>query len=239
MRRLFPVLALLVACSDSEPPLSTATSLSCPHPGALPFRLSSSDFQKSSNKTLVADHTQSKDESSDTLGNPSGVVASIYLADDQRPSAAAIGYHGVKARTTPTGGTTASALPGENVSLWTYDPAGTAWKSIGHGATGSDGSYDLPTGFAAANGQPVYAMLEADDSCAKHFDYLLAPGSKVVVTDIDGTLTTADAELFNQLSDETYVPKMMGAASELMKASSTSPRGSTCSAPRAGAGSPT
>src|SRR5512146_1723197 len=136
MRPWLPVLALLAACSDpmiSEPPLSNATSLQCPFPGALPFRLSSSGFQKPANQALAADNPRSKDEASDTLGNPGGLTASVYLADDQAPSAAPVDYHGVKARTTLTGGLFATALPGENVSLWSYDPDKAAWQSVGAG----------------------------------------------------------------------------------------------------------
>ena len=93
---------------------------------------------------------------------------------------------------------------------------------IGRTQTGSDGSYDLPaTGFAAPNGQPVYSMLEADGSCTEHFNYLLAPGAKVIVTDIDGTLTTDDAEIAIQVTDETHVPKMMAAADRLTQAWAT------------------
>lgn len=92
------------------------------------------------------------------------------------------------------------------------------WRSIGSTKTADDGTYDLAaTGFVAPNGRPIYSMLEADGSCAVHFDYLLPPGSKVVVTDIDGTLTTNDSELFMQLADETYVPMMMTAADRLMQ----------------------
>lgn len=219
MRRWLPVLALIAACSDSEPPLSDATSLQCPFPGALPFRLSSKGFQKSNNKTLATDNPRSKDEASDTLGNPSGVVASVYLADDQRPSAAPIDYRGAKARTAPTTGFFATPLAGENVSLWYYDTDKAAWQSVGRGKTGDDGTYDLPaTGFVVPNGRPIYSVLEADGSCAVHFDYLLAPGAKVVVTDIDGTLTTDDIEITKQIADDTYVPAMMTAADRLTQA---------------------
>ena len=219
----------MAACSNSEPPpppppppLTNATSLQCPSPGALPFRLSSSGFQKSANQALVADNPRDKDEASDTIGNPGGLTASVYLADDQSPSMAPVDYHGAKARTTLAGGLFSTPLPGENVSLWSYDPVHAVWQSIGSGKTGTDGYYDLPaTGFVAQNGQPIYSMLEADGSCAEHFDYLLAPGSKVIVTDIDGTLTTDDSQIIMQVSDETYVPKMMTAADHLMQAWAT------------------
>ncbi|HEX2685323.1 MAG TPA: hypothetical protein VHN14_01830 [Kofleriaceae bacterium] len=219
MRLLVPALALIAACSDPESPLSDATSLQCPFPGALPFRLSSSGFQKSANEALVADKPRNKDEASDTLGNPGGKIASVYLADDQHPDAAPVDYHGAKARTTPKGGLFATPLPGENVSLWYYEPDKAVWQSVGQGRTDDNGDYDVPsTGFIAPNGRPVYAMLEADGSCAVHFDYLFAPGTKVVVTDIDGTLTTDDKEIFTQITDDTYVPAMMTAADRLLQA---------------------
>ena len=214
-----PALALIAACSDPEPPLSKATSLQCPSPGALPFRLSSSGFQKSANQALSADQPRNKDEASDTLGNPGGLTASVYLADDQPPSAVPVDYHGAKARTTAVGGLFSKPLPGENVSLWYYDPDPAAWQAVGRGKTGDDGTYDLPaTGFVAPNGRPIYAVLEADGSCAEHFDYLLAPGSKVIVTDIDGTLTTDDSEIIKQVADGTYVPAMMTAADRMLQA---------------------
>jgi hypothetical protein len=235
MRRLLPVLALLAACgSDTDPPsdapplfdappLTDATSLRCPVPGALPFRLTSNGFQKPSNVALSADNPRVKDEASDTLGTPSGIVAgitaSVYLADDQAPTAGGVGYRGAKARTTPTGGLTSKPLGGENVSLWTYDTTSTTWQSLGTAMTGSDGYYDLsPGGLAVPNGRPVYAMLEADGTCTEHYNYLLPAGTKVVVTDIDGTLTLNDLELLMQIPDLTYVPKAMGAAVALTKA---------------------
>jgi LNS2 (Lipin/Ned1/Smp2) len=219
MRPLLPAFALIAACSDPEPALTKDTSLQCPFPGALPFRLASSGFQKSANKTLSVDDPRSKDEASDTLGNPGGLTASIYLADDQRPSAATVAYHGTKARTAPTEGLFARPLGGENVSLWYYATDKAAWQSVGTGKTSADGSYDLPaTGFVAPNGRPVYAMLEADGSCAEHLDYLLGPGAKVIVTDIDGTLTTDDNEIIKQVADDTHVPAMMTAADRLTQA---------------------
>ena len=119
-------------------------------------------------------------------------------------------------RTAPSDGLFEKVLPDESVSLWTYD--GTAWQSLGRGQTGADGHYAFDaTGTTPANGQPVYAMLEGDGSCAEHFAALYPAGTPVIVTDIDGTLTISDGELLTELSDETYVPKMMGAANTLMQ----------------------
>lgn len=211
------VLLSLAGCGEDEPALTDATSLTCPAPGPLPFRIDTG-FERSANATLAAKNPRSKDEASDTLGNPGGPVASTYLADGASPSAGPIAYRGAKARTTPTGGLFTQPLPGERVSLWSYDAAGGAWQEIGSAQTDDDGAYELAdSGFVAANGQPVYSMLEADGSCAEHYDYLLPPGSKVIVTDIDGTLTTDDGELLKQVADDTYTPMMMTAGDRLMK----------------------
>jgi hypothetical protein len=181
--------------------------------------LASSGFHKPVDQMIAAEELRIKDEASDTLGNPGGVNASIFIPDDQQPSAATIAYHGVKARTSPDAGLVADQLSGENVSLWYRDPAAGMWRSIGSTETGDDGTYDVAVdGFVAQNGQPVYAMLDADGSCAVHYDFRLAPGSKIVVTDIDGTLTTGDDQLAMQFTDGSYVPMMMAAADRLMQA---------------------
>lgn len=204
----------LGACADDEPPLTDATQLTCPRPDGLPFRTPTSGFVRSENQTLAGNDQRSKDEASDTIGNPGGPVASIYLAPGSPATAAPISYRGAKARTITTGGLFTYPLPGEHVSLWTYD--GGAWMSLGAATTDDDGLYDLPdTGFVAPNGQPIYSMLDADGTCAEHYDYLLPRGTKVVVTDIDGTLTTDDGQLLSQISDESYVPKLMGAGALL------------------------
>ena len=209
---------MLIGCGgDDLPPLTNATSLDCPAPGDLPFRLEAPGFVHAENATLAKNDTRVKDESSDTMGNPGGLVASVYLADAAAPTAAPISYRGAKARTSLTGGLFATPLPGENVSLWTYD--GTAWQTIGRTQTGDDGYYELPaTGYVAPNGTPIYSMLEGDGGCSEHYDYLLPAGAKVVVTDIDGTLTLSDNEEFMQIGDESYIPMMMGAADKLTQA---------------------
>ncbi len=212
---------LVAACgsTDKEPPLTDATSLQCPTPGDLPFRLMSSGFQNAANQTLAMNNPRIVDEASDSFGNAGGAQANVYLDDAQAPGTTPIDYHGAKARTTPTQGEFGKPLAGENVSLWNYDMAQAEWQMVGRGQTGDDGYYDLPdTGFVAPNGQPVYAMLEADGSCATHYDYLMPSGSKFVVVDIDGTLTTSDNELIMELTDESYVPMMMIAANTMAQA---------------------
>jgi LNS2 (Lipin/Ned1/Smp2) len=179
----------------------------------------SSGFQVSTNQTIATANPRIKDEASDTLGVPAGMQANVYLADTAMPDSSPVDYHGAKARTTPTGGLFAKPLAGENVSLWNYDPTAADWQMLGRGQTGDDGYYDLPaTGFVAPNGEPIYSMLEADGTCATHYDYLMPSGSKFVVVDIDGTLTANDNELIMQIADETHTPVMMTAANLMAQA---------------------
>lgn len=206
-------------CESDEPPLSDATSLQCPTPGALPFRLESNGFRESSNRSIASNNPRNKDESSDIIGNPGGVSANVYLPESQQPSAGPLSYAGMKARTTPAQGLFSKPLVGENVSLWYYDAATTTWSSLDRGTTDDNGLYAFSAdGFVSPNAEPVYAVLEADGSCAAHSSYLLPSGSKFVVMDIDGTLTTSDNELLVQVTDEAYVPMMMGAANTLAQA---------------------
>ncbi|CAN5922988.1 hypothetical protein BH11MYX3_BH11MYX3_17690 [soil metagenome] len=210
-------LIVLASCTEDLPPLSDATSLSCPYPGNLPFRTPSHGFAHAENRLIAHESTRSKDEASDTIGNPNGPVASIYIAQGTAPTASPITYRGAKGRTVESGGYFSKPLQNEKVSLWTYE--GGAWMSIGATATAEDGTYELPdTGYVAPNGQPIYSVLDADGSCAEHYDYLYPRGTKVVLTDIDGTLTLDDMQLLNQIPDGSYVPKMMGAGDKLVQA---------------------
>ncbi len=217
--RTVALVLLVGACSSdpSLPPLTHDTTLKCPMPGDLPFRTASTGFQVAQNEQLAADDPRSKDEASDTIGNPDGPIANLYIPDTDAAATGPVAYHGVKSRTKINQGLFGNPLAGERVSLWSYD--GSAWASIGATTTDANGAYDLPaTGYTAANKHPVYSMLEADGSCAEHFTTLLPPGSKVVVTDIDGTLTVDDAQSIDQIPDATYVPIEMGSAHQLIQA---------------------
>jgi hypothetical protein len=211
-------LGVFVGCSsNTEEPISDAITLDCPVPGELPFHLMSHGFQSSTNSDLVADSTRNKDEASDIFGDPSGAQANVYLDDAATPAAGPADYQGAKARTPPDQGLFSHGLAGENVSLWFYD--GSAWNMLARGQTDENGAYDLQTpGFVAPNAEPVFSVLEADESCAAHYSYLMPAGSKVIVVDIDGTLTTADSELIMEVADENYVPKMMTAANTMAQA---------------------
>lgn len=211
---------LLAACGDDgdQPPLSDAITLQCPTPGNLPFRLDSRGFQRTTNQALSDRSPRFKDEASDVLGNPDGVVATVYLENAAAP-VAGIHYEGLKARTRAEQGLSSDPFPGEAVSLWFHDEDAAAWLMLDRATTDDEGHYDFATGdFLAPNGAPVFAVLEADGSCASHRNFLLPSGSQFVVMDIDGTLTIDDDQILMQVADGTYVPETMIGAAALAQA---------------------
>ena len=207
----------LAGCADDDdlPPLTDATWLSCPAPGDLPFRLASRGFASETNTTIAEMRPRNKDEASDTLGNPGGAIANTYLADTALPAAGPLAFAGLKARTQTGNGLYSTPLAGEDVSLWSYED--DAWTQRDRGVTDENGMYTLAPGDVA-NGHVVFSMLEADGSCAEHYSYLYPPGTKIVVSDIDGTLTANDNELLMQTPDATYVQKTKGEAVALTQA---------------------
>lgn len=190
--------------------------LDCPSPGALPFETMATDFETDAGRD-AAMNPRIKDEASDLLGVPGGVFGytNMPLTDD--PSDGALLVSGKKARTAQDMGLASTPVPGEWVSLWAWD--GAAWSQLDRAQTDDDGDYAFdgldPT---IDNLQPYYAVLEGDATCAAHYTFLLPDGAPVIVTDIDGTLTESDGELFMQVSDGDYDPLEKAAASQLTNA---------------------
>ena len=212
MKRL-ALLCFVIACGTDAPPLTHDTSLDCPSPDGLPFRVTSG-FRHAQNANLAKMDTRIKHEVADTIGNPSGSVADTHLADTATPGTA-VAVDGTMGVTTVSGGLFSMPMTDEYVSAWTYD--GSAWQQLGRGLTDADGVYSLP-GMLVPNGQPVYSVLEANGTCAAGYDYAFPTGAKVVVTDIDGTLTTNDNELAMEIADPTHDPAMMGHADAMLQA---------------------
>jgi hypothetical protein len=205
---------LLAACGGTdEPPLTDATSLSCPDPGDLPFRLMSHGFRHATNANLAKMDTRIKHEGADTIGNNPGVLATTHLSDTGIPGMMA-DLDGTMGVTTTTGGLFSNPLTDEYVSAWTY--ADGSWQQLARGLTDDDGVFTLPAPVQP-NGQPIYAMLEANGTCAVAYDFTFPMGEKVIVSDIDGTLTTNDNELSMEIADPTYDPAMMGHADQLLQ----------------------
>jgi hypothetical protein len=198
--------------------ISDATSLACPFPGQLPFVLESTGFQTEDAAGTAEGSPRSKDEAADTFGVAMGASVTTYAAAGTAPTPGSKALRGRKARTGVNSGLTAIGLGGENVSLWYYDDGKQAWETLGRSTTDGEGYYEIapPTGFAAALGAPVYAVLEADKSCAAHYEVALPSETKFVLTDIDGTMTLSDEELFKQIDNGTYDPLENASASAMM-----------------------
>jgi hypothetical protein len=191
--------------------------LSCPQPGDLPFELASDSFENAASDTVVSENSRFKDEGSDMLGNPGGpygytrMPVTADVADDLDI------FVGVRARTTNDEGLFSTPIADEWVSLWQFDQDAETWGEAERVRTNDAGQYNVSSVTPNPDpGQPIYAILEGDGTCVAHYSYLLEPGAKFIVTDIDGTLTLDDQELFNQIADGSYVPQENGSAQRLL-----------------------
>lgn len=93
----------------------------------------------------------------------------------------------------------------ETVRVWIDDCA--TWRELGDYATTTDGRIALPvpTQFGPGTYEVRFQVL-GDQSTTTSFLSVLPAGTHVIVTDIDGTLTASDSELFAQIVDGTHVP---------------------------------
>lgn len=93
-------------------------------------------------------------------------------------------------------------LSGEPVSLWLRaEPCG-AWLDVAQGTTNGDGRVALtvPKKLIPSPGRYAYQVVVHGDLSRVHGAiYVLEPATEIVVFDIDGTLTTDDGELIEQM----------------------------------------
>jgi hypothetical protein len=93
-------------------------------------------------------------------------------------------------------------LQGESVRIWIDDCAG--WHLVGDAITDDDGriAVALPAGVIDAPGvYEVRYQVHGDRSTTTARVWLLPAGTRIVVADVDGTLTTGDRELVHELAD--------------------------------------
>lgn len=93
-------------------------------------------------------------------------------------------------------GPTSADLEGERVAL--FESLGECeWRLIGETVTDSDGRAQIEFDAAglAPGAHSVSFVVEGDGSSASGFVHVLEPDRPIVIFDIDGTLTTSDAEL--------------------------------------------
>jgi hypothetical protein len=104
-----------------------------------------------------------------------------------------------------TYGVVSKDLEDENVRVVLDDCAG--WRDLGVALTSSDGR--IAVSAPAALGPGVYEVrfqVLGDASTTTSYLWLLPSGTHVVVSDIDGTLTESDSQLFMQILDGSHVP---------------------------------
>lgn len=105
----------------------------------------------------------------------------------------------------PGGGT---GIAGETVHFF-MEIDGT-WTDVGQEVTDNKGHYTfaIPAEHAVGVGSSrVLAIVEATGTCIEHGVFLWPEGTKSTISDIDGTLTSTDAEFMTQISGKPeYVP---------------------------------
>ena len=117
-------------------------------------------------------------------------------------------------------GPTWKDLEDENATFY-LDTCG-GWSTVATVRTDDVGEAHLPVTVNLAPGvYEVRAVARGDGSQTALNLWVLPSGTRVAVTDIDGTLTTADTELFMQLFDGSYVPKAYPSAAALTQAEAT------------------
>lgn len=114
-------------------------------------------------------------------------------------------------------GPTWKDLEGERVQVYVDNCGG--WVNLGAVTTDGDGYATLPVNVLLGTGQyELRFVARGDASQTRSTLWVLPAGTHLTVTDIDGTLTTTDTELFKQLFDGSYVPTAYGSAQALTRA---------------------
>lgn len=100
-------------------------------------------------------------------------------------------------------------LEDERVRVFVDDCAG--WQALGDATTDSDGriAFTVPRALPAGV-YDVRLEVLGDGSLTSGRLWLLPAGTRLVVSDIDGTLTTSDAELMEDLLADVYEPILGG-----------------------------
>lgn len=175
--------------------------LDCPGTDEFPFELQVAQgaWASDANRVLLEGATRDKSAWSDVFANPG---AEVELA-----GVLAVGASGLEQ--TP--------VPGERVSFWAWET--DQWVNLGASTTDAQGEWSLNLGSSLSEGvHDVHAVFEAGRRCYTHRVTLWPAGTRFVLTDIDGTLTLSDDELFAELEDPEYDQQLKGNAVELMQA---------------------
>jgi hypothetical protein len=110
-------------------------------------------------------------------------------------------------------------LEDELVRVW-IDDCGQ-WRGLGDVLTDDDGRIAVPVPAGVLTSPGVYEarfQVLGDRSLTAAWIWILPAATRVVLTDIDATLSTGDPELFHQVLDGSYVPTAYQDASALTNA---------------------
>lgn len=108
-------------------------------------------------------------------------------------------------------------LEGEAVKAWVWDCS--SWIAVGTAITDSDGRISQPVDPALPVGvYDVRLQVVGDASLTASTLWILPAGTHLVVSDIDGTLTTSDSELFREILDGSHVPEAYPGGADLLDA---------------------
>jgi hypothetical protein len=103
-------------------------------------------------------------------------------------------------------GALSTDLADEDVRVFLDDCSG--YRSLGDHTTDDDGRIvvNAPAGFGPGVYEVRFQVL-GDRSTTVSYLWVLPEGTRLVVTDIDGTLTASDSELFEQILDGSEIPE--------------------------------
>jgi hypothetical protein len=107
-------------------------------------------------------------------------------------------------------------LEEEDVMIFLDDCTG--WKALGRRRTDDDGRISIQAPDLPAGVYEVRFQVAGDRSLAASSLWVLPKGTRVIVTDIDATLTTSDAALWTQLREGKLRETTYPTAVELMRA---------------------
>ena len=94
----------------------------------------------------------------------------------------------------------------------------TGWRSLGRGTTDDEGRVRVKLPPLPIGVYEVRFQVAGDRTTTSALAYMLPSGTHLVVTDIDATLTTSDAAVFQQIFDGSYVPAAYPDADRLIQA---------------------
>jgi hypothetical protein len=85
----------------------------------------------------------------------------------------------------------------------------TGWHELGEVLTDTDGRIAVPVPPTVLSGPGVHEVrfqVLGDASTTSSFVWVLPRGTRIALTDIDGTMTESDSQLFQQMLDGSHVP---------------------------------